>query len=194
MEIKQNRFSKRIKISLYLLTLILTISFIYTSFINFRNLEELNNQILCNKKQIQNLNQVLNFNLDKIEDFEKGNKSKLHNPTFEEVYDFILNDKTNDPSNIYDDISNNCVHFSRTVNNNAEKTGIRCAYVEIELENNYPHAIVAFNTTDYDLVFFEPQTDDVVFLEIRKDYWRDCVLDGKTHGPGWIVLNYTLYW
>ncbi|MFC2002415.1 hypothetical protein ACFLV4_00450 [Chloroflexota bacterium] len=100
----------------------------------------------------------------------------LHNPTLEEAIIFLREDKTE--ANKYVEGEYVCVHFARDVDNNAESRGIRCAYVDIR----YPkvaHAIIAFDTTDEGMVYFDPSSDDRVRPVIGKQYWR-CV----EHKPG----------
>jgi len=95
----------------------------------------------------------------------------LHNPTFEEVISFLTEDKTD--SNEYVKDMYVCSHFARDVNNNADSQGIRCAYVDVR----YPktaHAIIAFNTTDEGLVYFDPVSDERVRPVVGKEYWR-CI-------------------
>lgn len=95
----------------------------------------------------------------------------LHNPTFEEAISFLTGDKTD--SNEYVEDEYVCSHFARDVNNNADRQGIRCAYVD----TRYPgsaHAIIAFDTTDNGLVYFDPATDERVRPVVGKEYWR-CI-------------------
>jgi len=95
----------------------------------------------------------------------------LHNPPFEEVISFLTEDKTD--SNEYVEDMYVCSHFARDVNNNADSQGIRCAYVDVR----YPktaHAIIAFNTTDEGLVYFDPVSDERVRPVVGKEYWR-CI-------------------
>jgi hypothetical protein len=95
----------------------------------------------------------------------------LHNPTFEEAVSFLRDDKTD--SNEYVEDTFVCSHFAHAVNNNAENQGIRCAFVDIR----YPelgHAIVAFDTTDKGLVYFDPITDERARPVVGKEYWR-CI-------------------
>ena len=95
----------------------------------------------------------------------------LHNPTLEEVLDFLREDKTD--ANEYVEGGYICAHFASQVNNNAESRGIRCAYVDIR----YPklaHAIIAFETVDEGMVYFDAISDERVRPEIGKEYWR-CV-------------------
>ena len=95
----------------------------------------------------------------------------LHNPTFEEATSFLTKDKTD--SNEYVDDTYVCSHFARDVNSNADSQGIRCAYVDIR----YPlsaHAIIAFDTTDEGLVYFDPATDERVIPVVGEEYWQ-CI-------------------
>ena len=68
-------------------------------------------------------------------------------------------------------------------------------YIEILFKNSVSHASVAFNTTDKGLVFFEPQTDELVILEINKEYWYECINSSKyDQDPDSIVVDYKLFW
>ena len=95
----------------------------------------------------------------------------LHNPTVEEALDFLERDNTDANEYIEDEYV--CAHFAADVNNNAEKQGIRCALVDVRFPDS-GHAIVAFDTTDEGMVYFEPLTDDRVRPVIGKRYYR-CV-------------------
>ncbi len=95
----------------------------------------------------------------------------LHNPTLEEALDFLHRDKTD--ANEYLEHEYVCSHFAADVNNNAEKQGIRCALVDLRFPDS-GHAIIAFDTNDEGMVFFEPLTDDRVRPIIGKRYYR-CV-------------------
>ncbi|UCC90693.1 MAG: hypothetical protein JSW24_00545 [Dehalococcoidia bacterium] len=95
----------------------------------------------------------------------------LHNPTFEEVISFLSEDKTDRNRYIEDEYV--CSHFARDVSNNAETQGIRCAFVDIRFPLS-AHAIIAFDTTDQGMVYFDPITDERVRPIIGKQYWR-CI-------------------
>jgi len=92
----------------------------------------------------------------------------LKNPTYQEMKTFLAEDLTND--NNYMEDKYVCVDFSAAVNNNAEAKGIRCAIVDIFYPDGYGHTIVAFDTTDKDLIFIEPQFDQEVKLVIGRSY------------------------
>ncbi len=100
-----------------------------------------------------------------------GHGYTLKDPTYEEAVTFMREDNTNE--NEYNENSYVCSHFSRDVSNNAEQQGLRCALVVI----NHPqssHTIIAFDTIDQGLVFYEPQTDERVRPVVGSRYYR-CV-------------------
>lgn len=76
------------------------------------------------------------------------------NPTFQELKAFLAQDATENHSyviNVYD-----CSEFSRDVHNNAEAAGIRAAVVHVLFAGeSYGHALNAFLTTDYGLVYVD---------------------------------------
>ncbi len=103
-----------------------------------------------------------------------GHGYTLRDPTYEEAVDFIEEDKTNE--NEYNDADYGvyvCSHFSRDVCNNAEAEGLRCAFVELRyLEGG--HAIVAFDTIDEGLVYFDTITDEKTDPVVGKHYYK-CI-------------------
>jgi hypothetical protein len=102
----------------------------------------------------------------------KANVS-LHDPTYRELLDFIARDPTDKEK--YDATDFNCVDFSAMLDNNAEKAGIRAAFVMITYPQEPGHAIVAFQTTDKGLIYIEPQFDVLVKLEVGKRYYK-CIV------------------
>ena len=197
----KDRKDRFLKIYIVLFIILLSISLLqfltlYSGFID--------KQIILNDKTAQiniiqqnytDLYQTLNTTINKIIMLKIDGKQILHNPTHDEAMDFIKNDETD--KNSYDDNYYNCGHFSRDFNNEAEQNGLICAYVEISLNGSVPHAIVAFNTTDQGLVFIEPQTDEIVNLQINLDYWNECIITNNPqyeYDPDNIVIDYRLYW
>ena len=88
-----------------------------------------------------------------------------HNPTFDEMIDFLDEDITDTflwELDIY-----MCLDFSWDVMCNAREQKIRCGYVVIhplveEFDNEiWSHVIIVFNTTDEGLVFVDPQGDKI---------------------------------
>ena len=113
-----------------------------------------------------------------------GHGYYLRDPTYAEAVAFMRSDRTD--RNTYDDDSYVCSHFSRDVCNNAEAEGLRCAFVELRYSDT-GHSIIAFDTIDRGLVYFEPQFDDEVRVELGRSYaelndyiipsWDDVIRD-----------------
>jgi hypothetical protein len=104
-----------------------------------------------------------------------GHGYTLRDPTYEEAVAFMKKDKTNE--NEYNDADYGvyvCSHFARDVCNNAEAEGLRCAIVHLIFPEGLGHAIVAFDTIDEGLVYFEAITDEIVEPEIGKRYYQ-CI-------------------
>ena len=104
-----------------------------------------------------------------------GHGYTLKNPTYKEAIAFLKQDKTD--KNRYVEGTYGvyvCSHFARDVCNNAEEAGLRCAFVELRyIEGG--HAIIAFDTVDKGLVYFEPTTDEVTKPIIGKRYY-ECIV------------------
>jgi len=118
------------------------------------------------------------------EEYEKGvtagrndglaSQVDLRDPSYAEVMAFLIRDKTN--LRAYDIDRYNCIHYCADVNNNAEAEGVRCAFVVLEyIEEIADHTIIAFNTTDRGLVYFEPQSDEVANPVVGKR-WYQCIV------------------
>jgi hypothetical protein len=83
-----------------------------------------------------------------------ANNAKAHDPTWQELKDFIKSDGTD--SKTYDRATFPCGAFAEEVHNNAEAHGIRAAWVAIDFEDETEgHAINAFETTDFGLVYVD---------------------------------------
>ena len=104
-----------------------------------------------------------------------GHGYTLRDPTYAEVLAFLGQDKTDE--NEYDLDDYVCSHFSRDVCNNAEDAGFHCAFVELRYPDS-GHAIIAFDTTDQGLVYFDPQYDFVVKPIIGKRFYQ-CIEPGE---------------
>lgn len=156
------------------------------------NLNAVNSQISNVNDEINQVVENLEENSSELEYLESGSRYELHDPSYSEVVSFISSDRT-DKKDFIENVFE-CRHFAQEVNNNAEEQGIRCAYVRISLSGPYPHACIAFNTTDKGIVYYEPQSDEKVNLEVGKDYWAECVLGYYGNDPDCIVEDFTPYW
>jgi len=96
----------------------------------------------------------------------------LHNPNYAEVKAFLKADTTDQIP--YNELTYVCTHYARDVINNAVKKGIRTAYVETRF-TGMSHSLVAFETTDKGLMYFDPQYDDEVRPVLNKPYWQ-CMM------------------
>ncbi len=88
--------------------------------------------------------------------------------TLEEVRQFLAEDKTDRiPPSYY-----NCLDYTFDVYQAARWAGIECYPVKLILGGvgTSAHAIVAFKTTDAGLVFFEPQSDQQVDVQVNGMY------------------------
>jgi len=100
-----------------------------------------------------------------------GHGYTIQDPTYKQVTKFLKEDRI-DKKNYKEGIYV-CSHFARDVCNNAEAEGLRCAYVGLVFQEG-GHAIIAFNTIDEGLVYFEPQSDEIVTPVIGKQYYK-CI-------------------
>jgi len=119
-----------------------------------------------------NTGNTTGYNCGYMVGFEKGKQSVVpvlescgivpKAVTYGKVAEFIKADKTDENKfvNQYYD----CVSFTKTVRENANKLGIKCGVDTFTLEginggNIMGHAINCFETTDRGIVYFDPQTD-----------------------------------
>jgi len=104
-------------------------------------------------------------------------RAELHNPTYQELRQFMDSDPTE--ANPYITGVYMCADFAAQLNNNAEFKGIRAAYVIIHARE-WSHAIVAFETVDRGMVFVEPMLDTEVEVVIGKPYRWMAGREGST--------------
>lgn len=114
-------------------------------------------------------------------------KSTLRNPSWEELWAFLLMDKTDELEYVYPTFV--CHDFATTLQANAKKAGWRCAMVTVWLVG-YPdwfdygipsrtgHALNAFETTDRGLVYIDctavpgigGNADKIIDVQVGKEY------------------------
>ncbi|MDD5127590.1 MAG: hypothetical protein PHR43_05815 [Dehalococcoidales bacterium] len=105
-----------------------------------------------------------------------GHGYNVKDPTYQQMLDFLKADMTDRKS--YIDGEYECRHFATEVCNNADAQGIRCAYVSLEFPHETGHAIIAFSTIDKGIIYIEPQSDELVKLELGKRYYQSVIPSG----------------
>ena len=86
------------------------------------------------------------------------NNPQATDPSWDQLKAFLAEDKTDERDYVLGDFV--CGSFAQDVHNNAEKAGIRAAWVAIDLANKpIGHALNAFNTTDRGMVFTDSTGD-----------------------------------
>lgn len=110
-------------------------------------------------------------------------------PTYHEAVAFVASDLTNQRPY---DRSSACVAFAKEFGSNANKAGLRCAYVVVYFPEGLSHALNAFDTTDRGLVFVEPQTDEVFSLVVGAPYWNRARYVAPEYND--TVMSYLLEW
>jgi len=108
----------------------------------------------------------------------------LQNPSYQELKEFLFQDKTDDNQYIPDEYIS--FDFAVELNNNAELHGIRAAFVTVVFPDK-SHGITAFETTDRGLIFIEPQSDANVRLVTGESYWRLAGISDPAHYDDTIV-------
>jgi len=113
------------------------------------------------------------------------NNPNARNPTYQELLVFLAQDNTDQIP--YDPAKFVCADYAERLHNNAEKAGIRAAYVVVEFSTTYQtfvspfgysHALNAFRTTDRGLVFVDVTRP---FGAVRGSF--DCIVDVKVGQP-----------
>ncbi|MFA5400274.1 MAG: hypothetical protein WC169_04915 [Dehalococcoidia bacterium] len=90
-------------------------------------------------------------------------------PTWDQLVAFLKADRTDEMEYVDEDFM--CGAFAQDVHNNAEKAGIRAAWVGVDLAGRpIGHAVNAFNTTDRGLVFTDStgQTAEEHLMDLHK--------------------------
>jgi len=134
------------------------------------------------------------------------NSQVATNPTWARLLDFLRNDRTDERAYVPGVYM--CGDYARDVHNNAERAGIRAAYVAVELAGA-DHALNAFKTTDGGLVFidctglpaWEPgpsNCDKTVDVELDKRYVPRSLSPESGWSVTWgsigIVHDVEIYW
>gem|GEM_PF-718453 len=141
-----------------------------------------------------------------FQDAHLVNYENARNPTWAQLSDFLLSDRTD--RNDYVTGVYMCGDFARDVHNNAERAGIRAAYVAVELPDVY-HALNAFKTTDRGLVFIDctglkswesgpSNRDKTVSVRLHRSYIPKSLFPEPDWSSTWgnvgTVLDVQVYW
>jgi len=153
-------------------------------------LESTEQQLTVAQETLAGLGITISASTD-CDDAELVDSPEATNPTWAQLRVFLTEDRTDQNNyirNVYD-----CSQFSRDVHNNSEAAGIRAGVVHVSWRSgNNSHALNAFLTTDYGLVYVDctggPDTvarvkvaktyrsvslPFVSITNIRDDYWWD---------------------
>lgn len=105
--------------------------------------------------------------------------SKSHNPTYQELMNFLKNDRT--VQNKYDYPEYTCANFVVDLQHNAERMGINCGYAGINFRGKEDgHAINVFPTTDAGLVYVDLTGGKMIISKNLKEgmkYYNMGVID-----------------
>jgi hypothetical protein len=124
---------------------------------------------------------------------------KLKDPTWNQLLEFLRTDNTDAHPYIYPTFV--CASFAKMLQDNAHKTGWRCAIVHVELSgypdwygygipSNTGHSCNAFNTVDRGLVYIDDtrtagigpaNQDNIVSIQLGKQYIPKALFPT----PGW---------
>jgi len=100
-----------------------------------------------------------------------GHGYNIRDPTRQQAKNFIAWDRTEGHEYTDDYI---CYNFAADFKTNAFEAGYRCGFVYVEFEY-WAHAMVCFDPIDYELIYIEPQTDEIVSLRVGGKYWGDTI-------------------
>ena len=105
------------------------------------------------------------------------NNYQARDPSWARLLEFLETDKTDEAgySEYYD-----CGWFAEDLHNNAERAGIRAAWVALDFTYGESHAINAFATTDEGLVFI-----DCTGVELSLSHYAMKRVDIYIPGIGW---------
>ena len=147
---------------------------------------------------------------------ELFNNPQAHDPSWDELVTFLASDKTDEHDYIYGSFV--CADFAEMLHNNAEASGIRAAYVLVDLSGysdpynygipyNTGHALNAFDTTDRGLVYidctglpggFACSADKEIVASIGSEYIPESIFPCAGWSSTWdsmgIVTSVDVQW
>jgi hypothetical protein len=127
---------------------------------------------------------------------ELFNNPEAHDPTWWELEEFLRQGTTD--QHLYNLTSFVCADFAEMLHNNAEKAGIRAAYVCIDLLSySEGHTLNAFHTTDQGLIYIDDtgtetggiNADKTVILVKGSEYVPVSIFQNLGYEPQWDSLG-----
>lgn len=131
---------------------------------------------------------------------------KARDVSYQELLDFLREDPTDQLKYVRNEFS--CSDFSEILQHNAEKKGIQCAWVYVDLLGIADHSVNAFQTTDRGLIFVDDSgasedphpfnMDKTVVLEKGRDYCPESLFPEEGWSKQWgctgTIEDYRIYW
>jgi hypothetical protein len=134
------------------------------------------------------------------------NNPNAHNPTYQELYNFIIKDNTDKiPYNLNSFV---CIDYAVMVHDNAENANMTSGVALFEF-SNYPdgHACNVFNTSDRGLIFIDctgdltksgiPHHDKILLNPTIGDFYKLQPLTdagGYYYSQEWKISEYHIIW
>lgn len=124
------------------------------------------------------------------------NNSRAYDHPWQVVWGFLVQDATDKEAYTPEHM---CGFFAEKLHNRAEYYSFKTAFVSVEFEDGEPHALNAFNTVDYGLVYidctgkgrFEAPAPGDTFAELAPvDYWDKVAYIVEGENMGLISLGY----
>lgn len=134
-----------------------------------QELENTDQQLTIARETLEGLGITLSSSVE-CYDAELVDNPDSSKSTWSELKLFLMQDITNTRQYVLGEYD--CSEFSRDVHNNAEAAGIRAAVVHVAWTNsNTAHALNAFLTTDYGLVYVDcTGADTVARIKVNRPY------------------------
>jgi hypothetical protein len=139
------------------------------------------------------------------EKLELVNNPDATDPTWNELKSFLLHDNTDEQLFVMGSFL--CGDFTEMLHNNAEASGIRAAYVSLNLSGGPQHACNAFNTIDDGLVYIDDtgrssysscSADKKVTVSIGRQYIPKSIFPCAGWSSTWessgTVTNVSIQW
>jgi hypothetical protein len=137
---------------------------------------------------------------------ELVNNPAAKDASWEELRQFLMQDATDQLA--YNDLTFVCADFAEMLHNNAETSGIRAAYITLDLAGqDIGHALNAFNTTDKGVIYIDNtgsdggsgcRLDRRVNLQLEQEYIAESIFECPGYLSTWpslgTVSSFQVFW